>query len=309
LFGASGRFSFTAPIAFQSRFTPIALNCSDARNEGIELLPGCDLPAWDGACKPNPGLGRYIAERRANATRLDLMPYCLINSRTPVTLQGKLSVRTGIALPGAVKHLGWNFTTYRLHAAEQIPPSKFDFYKGKFGCIHVEALYAETFWRAGQLPPYDAQHKASLREVVEAAHANGLKAIVSIPLREFHPAAPEFARNSPAWMHMAAASVGAIYTVRNNKPAEAIMCLNSGWAEQLERTIDHVLNDLPWDGVYFDSARPMPCCHPGHGRGPYHSDLEGLLRILDFTRKRTNVFTSKYAAANSIALANFAEGI
>ena len=263
LLGANGKFSLSAHTAFLSRFTPMQLMCVDAAGEGIEFFPGSDLAAWDTAVKPDAGLGLFRVGRRGSGIRVELNPYDLIARRLHTTLQGKLSLRLGIALPRM------NRTT-------------------------VQAFVAETLDKGA----------------VDAARRRGLKILARSPLREFDPSAPDFARNAPAWMHTAAPSLGAIYTLKDNTPAEALMCLNSGWAEQVERTIDHVLSDLPWDGVFFENAHPMPCCHPGHsghGRGPFHSDLEGLLRTLSFCRQRTNVYVSK-SQPRWLAVENFTDG-
>lgn len=292
LLGAAAEFTLVPnTTAFLTRFTPLQMLCVDRAGEGMELFPGSDLAAWDYACKSDLGLGFYRVAEIPDGTQLDWMPYCMSQRRATTTLQGKIALRIGLALPA----LNSRVTAPQITAAA-----------GDDALRTVAASGAKVVC----CPVDFGSDDAKLRRVIDAAHGHGLKIVAKISAHELHPHAPEFARHGNEWMHMAAPSLGILRSWKGHEPVGALMCLQSGWLDFLKRQIDAQLSALPWDGVCLDAATPTPCCHPAHGRA-FHSDREGLLQLLAYCRQRTGaegvVLTD--GAARSFAVENCVDGM
>jgi hypothetical protein len=151
-----------------------------------------------------------------------------------------------------------------------------------------------------------------LRSTIDSVHGRGMKAVATISAKEFHFDAPEFARNAAGWMHMAAPSLEMIRNWDGNRDCGALMCMSSGWLEFSKRYVDRVLADLPWDGLCIEGAVPTPCCHPGHGRGPFHTDSEALLDYLAHCRQKVGpngLLLLKRVAGGLAVAENFADAL
>jgi hypothetical protein len=64
------------------------------------------------------------------------------------------------------------------------------------------------------------------------------------------------------------------------------MCLESGWLDFRKRSIEIILNDLPWDGLYFDWCTPHNCRNPHHNGGRIHSDQDAFYDFMFWVRQR-----------------------
>jgi hypothetical protein len=87
-------------------------------------------------------------------------------------------------------------------------------------------------------------------------------------------------------MHMAAPSLDVVHTWIGSGEYGGLMCMKSGWLNFRKQSVETILSDLPWDGLYFDWTTFHPCCHPQHGRGPYHTDTEEFIDFLRYCRTR-----------------------
>ena len=300
LLGARGRFSMNAPTAFYSRFTPLQMLCADDAGAGIEFLPGCDLAGWDGwrSKKGEPvelGLGMFRVGQGHDGYRVELSPYCLRSRRIKTTVQGHLTFKLGIALGDAGDSTpAKSIRTFPITGA----PDAVDF--ASITAQQFDAVAIDT----------GAFEAARFGELIEAAHAHGLKILATVSAHEFPLSDPEYAKYARAWMHTAAPSLGLIQRFAGAKAASALMCLNSGWREHVESQIGRILTENRWDGIAIEQAAAYPCCHPshaGHGAGPFHSDLDGLIKLLSFCRKRSDVVVLK-GAPRSFALCSFTDG-
>lgn len=279
-----------APSHFLSRFTPLQLSCFERGVEGIEIFPGSELAQWDCAARPDAGLGMYRIGNDASGLVVELAPYCMISRRMKTRVQGTLTLRLGIALPQnkssgmigrAVKHafINSNFPgdeQIELLAAEGI------------GLIVFKDDFREggRFWRNGAVTPYDADGMGELARVIEACERNRIKIVPYIATHELHPETHAYEQHARTWMHAAARSLDAIHNFSGSGETGALMCLRSGWLDYRKKTIDANLKALPWDGVCLDWPGPLPCCHAGHAREPFHSDVEEVLDLLLYCRQR-----------------------
>ena len=287
---ATGQTQCATP--FLSRYTPLQIMCCQRGVEGIELFPGSELSQWDCSLKPEIGLGLYRVEHSGAGTTIELSPYCMALRRIKVKLQGTLAFRLGIGLPLlAPREHALKTVCYSPASSGSRWASDDDI--GKMASAGVELIrfqndYCEdgTFWRNGMYRPYDEAYMSELKRVVDTVHRHGMKIVPYISLKEFHPGAPGYARHSNEWMHMAAPSLDIIHNWAGSGEYGGLMCMKSGWLEFRKHSVDRILAELPWDGLYLDWTTFFPCCHPGHGRGPFHSDLDGFLDFLFFCRKR-----------------------
>ena len=62
------------------------------------------------------------------------------------------------------------------------------------------------------------------------------------------------------------------------------MCLNSGWMQKRRDTIDEVLRNHAFNGVYYDWCSAKECVNPEHG--PKHWDFRKLIEHLLWTYER-----------------------
>jgi len=290
LLGGRGWFDLTAPgTSFLSRFTPLQVCCLERGGEGIDLFPGSELSAWDTAVR-QPGLGDYSISQTQSGISIHLSPYCVAYRRIKTTLKGHVSFRLGIGLPNLAPHR----TRPALNATTLSgPPWSSDEQLAGLARQGVKLLRFENdfsergeFWRAGVHPPFDPAGMSELRRVIDSAHRLGMKIVAALSLHELHPGAPAFAGHAREWMHAAGPSLDIIHTYRGSGESGALMCLKSGWVDHCKAAAATILAELPWDGLFLKQAASYPCCHPGHGHAPYHSDIEQLLYVIGEIRAR-----------------------
>jgi hypothetical protein len=291
LLGGHGWFDLTRQgTAFSSRFTPLQIVCFERNVEGLELFPGSDLAQWDVGLKPELGLGLYVIAQAEHGATVELNPYCMAFRRVKMKVQGTLTFRLGIGLPFIKPPRRARNKIFHASANSRWPAKEDVKAAADAGVrlIRFHNDYREDgpFWRDGLYPPYDEANMQQLRTLVNDAHAHGMKIVPYVSLKELHPDTPEFKRSAREWMHMAAPSVDIIHTWAGSGEYGGLMCLKSGWYDFRKRSIDAILSDLPWDGLYFDWCSFHPCCHPGHARGPFHTDIEQFLDLLLYCRKR-----------------------
>ncbi|MGH7143031.1 MAG: hypothetical protein ACREJ2_02720 [Planctomycetota bacterium] len=275
---------------FSSRYTPLHMLAFERGVEGIEFFPSSDLAEWDCNIKPEPGLGLYQAHHGAEGTTLEWDPYCLAFRRQKIRLQGTLRYRLGIGLPtlkpARQVHTGPFHAALNSDWASDAEIARLAKAGVKLLRFHNDFREGGPFWHDGVYPPYDEAGMAELRRVIETAHRHGMKIVPYISLKELHPECSEYGPHHRAWMHMAAHSLDVIHTHMGSGEYGGLMCLKSGWLDSRKRSIETILGDLPWDGLYFDWCVAHPCCHPDHARGPWHSDMDEFLDFLLFCRRR-----------------------
>jgi hypothetical protein len=278
------------PVPFMSKHAPLQMLCFERGVEGIELFPSSELAQWDVALKPELGLGLYYLAQDKEGTTIELNPYCLAYRRVRLKLKGNYIFRLGIGLPAIKPRETTHSTVFHASAGSRWPSDAdiADMADAGVKLIRFHNDYREDgpFWHDGMYPPYDATGMKELKRVIETAHKHRMKIVPYISLKEFHPESPGYAENSQRWMHMAAPSVGIIHTWARSGEFGGLMCLKSGWLDFRKKSVDTILSDLPWDGLYFDWTTPHPCCHPAHAKGPYHNDVDEFLDFLFYCRKR-----------------------
>jgi hypothetical protein len=275
LLGASARYELGGGerrAVFASRFTPLQVLCRNGNGEALEFFPSPELAQWDTAIKPDAGLGFYGVEHDRDGTTVMLAPYCMAFRRAGTRLQGVVTLRLGIVLPIA-------------SGRPAIRPEQIARVDGRW---LSDADLAGLARRGVNVLCYRDDYRDAgtdeLKQRIDAAHRNGLKIVPYVSLKALHPAVPAYREHADEWLHMAARSVGPIHDWAGAGERGVLMCLKSGWYDCCAQRFAALLADLPWDGLYCAHATPYPCCHPGHAKGPYHSDLLGVLSLLRHCR-------------------------
>ncbi|MEI6234616.1 MAG: hypothetical protein WCT04_16295 [Planctomycetota bacterium] len=308
------RNTHTTP--FLSRFTPLQVACFERGVEGLEVFPSSDLAQWDCGFKPDAGLGNFRIGHDASGASIELDPYCLASRRMPIRIQGTTTLRLGIALNDVkprvktqkpIKHAflhSPNATDAEIEllAAEGV----------ELICYRDDCREGGTFWHNGDVTPYNAIGMAGLRRVIDSCQRCNIKIVPYISSHELHPSTQAYDMHARDWMHSAARSLDVVHTWHGQEESGGLMCLRSGWLDYRKNTISAILNQLPWDGVCLDWPNPLPCCHPGHAAGPFHSDMDELLDLLFYCRDRIGPEKSLVFMASSessIIAANLADHI
>ena len=279
--------------SYRATYVPMHMVCFEKGVEGLEFMPASDLDAWDAFADGHAGMGLYglgPAWDDPAKTSISLAPYCLAYRRNAVEIDGTYRLKYYIALPF-------------VKPAEKVGPKYFQAGTGsqwpsdaelerlarggvKLVRFHDDYFEGGPFWRDGRYPPYDAAGMAQLRRVIRTSHRLGMKIVPYISVKEFHPEAEGFKANCAAWRKEAGPLFRDLHTWTGSGEFGQLMCLESPWLEFRKKSIDIILGDLPWDGLYFDWCTPHPCRHPAHVGGHIHSDQDAFLDFMFWCRKR-----------------------
>jgi len=278
---------------YASRYVPMHVVLFERGVEGIEFSCSSELPAWDTGFCSDPGLGNYTigpSYEDPSHTVLSICPYCVVYRRNPTRLKGTHRLRYYLGLP-FVKERAKVFSTF-LHAGTG---SRWvsDAELARMAAAGVKLLrfhndYREDgpFWHDGMYPPYDEAGMAELRRIVATAHRLGMKAVPYISVKEFHPDTPGCQENQAEWRQQPGPTFTELHTWAGSGEFGQLMCLESGWLGFRKKSIDTILGDLPWDGLYFDWCTPHPCRNPHHLGGRVHTDQDAFYDFMFWARER-----------------------
>jgi hypothetical protein len=271
---------------------PLHMVVFEKGGEGLEFMPGSDLSKWN-SFVAGPPLGYYGVERdwdNPEHTLISIAPYCIAYRRNPIHIEGSYKLRYYIGLP-FIKDRSAVGSPYMQCSAnnrwlsdEQLETIS----RSGVKLIQFHNDYAERapFWHDGVYPPYDAAGMAELKRVINTTHRLGMKIIPYISVKEFHPEATDYAANHEAWGRQISPSFKELHTWAGSGEFGQLMCLESGWLDFRKKSIETMLSDLPWDGLYFDWCTPHPCRHPDHMGGATHVDQDAFLDFMFWCRKR-----------------------
>ncbi|MFB3893203.1 MAG: hypothetical protein ACE15C_14395 [Phycisphaerae bacterium] len=279
--------------AYNNRFVPIHICCFEKGVEGLEFMPASDLSQWDTGLCPQAGMGYYAvgaAWEDPARTLISISPYCVAYRRNTTTLAGTHKLKYYIGLP-FIKDAATVSSPYFHAGVDSRWPSDAGLERLARAGVRLLRFHNDyredgPFWHDGQYPPYDEKGMAELRRIIATAHRLGMKIVPYISVKEFHPAAPDFAPNQKAWQKEQGPHFREVHTWYGSGEFGQLMCLESGWLEFRKKSIDIILNDLPWDGLYFDWCTPHPCTHEGHVGGALHIDQDAFLDFMFWCRKR-----------------------
>ncbi len=137
-------------------------------------------------------------------------------------------------------------------------------------------------------------------EIIELCHKYGIIIVPYFSNYELHQSTEEFKKYGQEWGRI----VDDQGNLRPNYYYGAHMCLKSGWLDFFKFSIDRVLKNHNFDGVYYDWNIAMFCNNPLHvgendngvsgekGLGALaisptvHWDVDGLIDLMEWTRER-----------------------
>jgi len=277
--------------AFRGRYVPVHVVCFEQGVEGIEMFPTSDLAEWDTGLSDDAGLGYYgVSTGRDGGTTVTLSPYCVAFRRVPITLEGPSRFRLYWGLPfiKSADRTGVPYFHAGVNSRWPTDASLERLAEAGVRLIRFHNDYREDgpFWHDGMYPPYDAEGMSHLRRIIDTSHRLGMKIVPYVSLKEFHPESPGYAEHADEWAQVAAPTLRELHTWVGSGQFGRLMCMESGWLDRRKSDVETILSDLPWDGLYFDWTKPLPCCHEGHFRGRYHTDTDAYLEFLFHCRRR-----------------------
>ncbi|HOK80633.1 MAG TPA: DUF6259 domain-containing protein [bacterium] len=152
--------------------------------------------------------------------------------------------------------------------------------------LHNDYREDGPFWHDGCYPPYDKENMKKMDWVIEQVHKRGMKIVPYFSLKELHPDAPEYKKSGRIWKRTIDRKYSMIHNYAGTGEFGAQMCLCSGWKEFRKKSIDTVLKKHSFDGVYYDWVASLHCNNPAHYNGKQHTDIEQLIDLIFWTRKR-----------------------
>jgi hypothetical protein len=275
------------------RYVPIHVVAFEKGVEGIEFMPQSDLSPWDTGLTPAAGLGYYgliPGWGDPNSTILQIAPYCVAYRRNQISLRGTTHFKWYWTLPFVKKavevgtppaHVGIGSRWISDADLERLAKAGVRLVR-----FHNDYRKDGPFWHDGQYPPYDAEGMAHLRRIIDKCHALGMKIIPYISVKELHPITEQWKQHGQEWAHVPGPTFKEVHTWAGSGEFGQVECLQSGWLGFRKESIETILSDLPWDGLYFDWETPHPCAHPGHMGGSLHTDQDAFLDFMFWVRKR-----------------------
>jgi len=291
--GAGKWYDLKKEEYFVCKYVPLHLVCFEKGSDGLEFMPASDLSQWDLVPDKEPGLGYYMigpSWENPQQMLLSVAPYCVCYRRNPIRLQGAGRIQYYLTLP-FIKPAEAVGSPYFHAGAHSQWPSDAELERSarcgvKLIRFHNDYRIDGPFWHDGQYPPYDEQGMAELRRIIATCHRLGLKIVPYISCKEFHPDADDFKANQQAWQREQGPNFRELHTWYGTGEFGQLMCLESGWLAFRKQSMEIILRDLPWDGLYFDWCTPHPCRHAQHLNGAIHTDQDAFLDLMYWCRQR-----------------------
>jgi len=301
-------------LPFQTRYVPRYVVLANPGIEGLEWFMADDLSQWDFQVTGTPGTGYCELQPSTNplGIAVSIMPLQLSPSfELPqggwVPLNGTWTFDYFIGIPILEGHANkpWLNMSYRVNKGDWVTEEEIK--KNAENGVVTMHLHNDgdgnrdgLFWRDGSYPPYPPAEMKKMDAVIDMIHKYGMKTAPYFSNHEFHPSNEVFWQKSEEWGRKPDDQGN----LRPNYYYGAHMCLKSGWLDYLKFTIDRVLKNHKFDGVYYDWNIALYCNNPLHmgktttgvspdkGLGAFalsptgHWDIEGLLNLVEWTRER-----------------------
>lgn len=301
-------------LPFQTRYVPRYVVMANPGIEGLEWFMADDLSQWDFQVSGTPGTG--FCELRPSVNPLgiavSIMPLQLSPSfELPlggwVPLEGTWTFDYFVGVPILEGHANkpWLNMSYRANRGNWVTEEEIR-KNAENGVVTMhlhndgDANRDGLFWRDGSYPPYPPAEMAKMDAVIDTIHKYGMKTAPYFSNHEFHPGNEVFWQRSEEWGRKPDDQGN----LRPNYYYGPHMCLKSGWLDYFKFTVDRVLKNHKFDGVYYDWNIALYCNNPlhvgktttgiaagkalgAHGLSPTgHWDIEGLLDLVEWTRRR-----------------------
>ncbi|MCC6362702.1 MAG: hypothetical protein IT165_04215 [Bryobacterales bacterium] len=304
-------------LPFRTRYVPRYLVLANQNVEGIEWFMSDDLAQFDYQMTGQPGTG--YCELSAGNTPLGInvsidpvnLPYQPYLARGGyITLEGTYTFDYYLAIPILEGHaqkpwLHESLRGVRLDAKTEISEEgirKWAEAGVRELTIHNDgdAYRDGLFWRDGSYPPYPPETMKKMDALLGWCRRNGVRIAPYFSNHELHQSTREFKEHGEEWGRKPDDQAN----LRPNYYYGAHMCLKSGWLDFFKFSVDRVLKNHPFEGVYYDWNVALFCNNPRHvgktssgvngGRGlaalalspTGHWDIDELIQLAEWTRER-----------------------
>ena len=301
-------------LPFQTRYVPRYVVLANPGIEGLEWFMADDLSQWDYQITGTPGTGYCELQPSVNplGIAVAIMPLQLSPSYDLplggwVILKGTWTFDYFIGFPLLEGHANkpWLNMSYQVNKGNWVTEEEIR-KNAENGTVTMhlhndgDGNQDGLFWRDGSYPPYPPAEMKKMDAVIGTIHKYGMKTAPYFSNHEFHPSNEVFWEKSEEWGRKPDDQGN----LRPNFYYGAHMCLKSGWLDYLKYSVDRVLSNHKFDGVYYDWNIALYCNNPLHvgktttgvspdkGLGTFalsptgHWDIEGLLNLMEWTRER-----------------------
>jgi len=283
--------------AYQSRFLPLSILLFKAGFEAIEMSLGDDLAEWDGIGQESRGLALGgVFERRDPACYE--MTYAPLESPRPgdIVKKGTYTFHYTMGLPFVRK----NIVPLELAACflktekfEERWRSEAELKKLHSYGLDLLRLHNDgdifgngIFWRDASYPPYPAGEMKKMDASIAAARKNGIDVVPYFDCKEYHPETPGFSKYGPKSARQVFPGDIPLETYCGTSLYGIQMCLESDWYDVRKKSIEPVLKNHAFNGLYFDWTMGLECVNPNHNHGRRHWDNDRLMKLLTWSRER-----------------------
>ncbi len=256
--------------------------------EGIEFFRGADSSFWNCFAGLEAGQGTFTHERTADNKHF-LIRNEIFNTVDDIEIPaGTHGMDYHFGLPFIKPFEASRNTCFHGRTRATDWPEKEDIVKMAEAGVrvvrhHDDNVHREKGWPDGLYPPYAPEDMAEMDRMIKVMDEAGIKVVPYFSMKEFNPACPDFAENAEKWSRVSRLK----YPVDGlDSCYGAYMCQRSGWVEYLKSSIDKVLSNHKFHGLYFDHLWPRECRHPEHCSGHQHSDVDAMIDFMMWSRRK-----------------------
>ncbi len=284
--------------AYRSRFLPLSMLFVKNGIEAIEMALGDDLASWDNLGTVFPGLAQGSVCEQRNPWRYEAVFAPLDSPRAGnIVKAGVHRIAYRLSLPfvresivplalagGLLKHGG---------PFEDRWPSADEFQTLADAGVELLRVHNDgdvygngIFWRDAAYPPYPPAEMAKMDKALADAAAAGIDVVPYFSCKEWHPDAAGFAAKGESCARRVVTGEKFMETFFGTSLFGIQMCLESDWWRVRRDTIDQVLSNHAFKGMYYDWCMGLECINADHGGGHRHWDNDRLLDLVEWSRAR-----------------------
>ncbi|MBI4890631.1 MAG: hypothetical protein HY821_08390 [Acidobacteria bacterium] len=297
---------FDPPL--QTRYVPYYLVLANPGIEGIEWFVSDDLSQWDyqTAGKPGAGLCRVSSSLSPLGVNVNINP---LDVTGQVRAQGTWTFDSYIGIPILEGHANptWLHAAFNANGGKWITEERIQKWADSgIRTAHChndgDSLGDGIFWRDGSYPPYSPEGMKEYDRVIQQCQARGIQVTTYFSNKQLHPSTQAYKDHSQEWGRKHTDSGELHHDAAAHGEFGALMCMKSGWLQEIEHNIDTVLSNHKLNGVYYDWNVALYCNNPLHvgktsngvsgqtgtlALSPTgHWDMDELLQFMEWTRNR-----------------------
>ena len=304
-------------LPFRTRYVPRYLVLSNPGVEGIEWFMSDNLAQWDYQVSGQPGTGYCELSAsteplgiRLSVDALNLAYSPLLARGGSVELNGTYAFDYYLGVPILEGHAQkpWLHESLRgIRTDDKTEVTEALIKKWADAGIRELTVHNDgdgfgdgLFWRDGSYPPYPPEVMKKLDATLGWCRKHGVRIVPYFSNHELHQSTDLFRQHGDEW----ARKPDDQGNLRPNTYYGSHMCLKSGWLQAFEGTVERVLKNQAFDGVYYDWNVALYCNNPLHagkdrtgvsgdrGLGALalsptgHWDVDELIQLVEWTRER-----------------------